>query len=137
MDALILRVPLEMIPAIILKSALTDTSTLLRQLMNEEEGVMYSDVYSYYAQFLCFQRNKMLLRKVLLVRAKLGYAFAFSKTGGLTKIYQHRVGRLVWSFLGPDESFPKLRVVVPIPVRWGQVHKGREALSVESKKAKN
>lgn len=87
--------PICPIVRVILNVALTDPSDRHKP-----------NFFDYFSKFLTTVHFG-LLKRVLVVREKLAYAFAVSKSGGLAKIHD-AVGREVWSYLGSPRHFPKI-----------------------------
>lgn len=105
-QAIVPRTPVSPIAAVVLNSALLDSSVFIGQLMRSNYYVQVPDTFSYYRRFLSGARDEMLLEKTLVVRDRLAFA-ALAPEKGFTNL-EHVVGRLVWSFIGPDTMYPQI-----------------------------
>ena len=90
------NVELDRIVCVIFDLALTDRIPRNQEFMN------------YYSRYLSGQSTLRLLGKVAEVRLKLAFAFSIPETGGMNQIH-HIVGEIIWSFLGPEKAYPKIR----------------------------
>lgn len=98
-QAVILRTPVSPITGVMLNHAFFDTSTMVRNFTRN------MDIRAYFLQYLSGPRQEKLLDMTLLVKDRLAFAalneMAFSNM-------EHIVGRLVWSFVGPESLYPRL-----------------------------
>jgi len=107
-QAVVPRTPVSPEVCYVLNSAFFDSSVDIGHLKRSTYyiRVWYPDTFSYFCRFLAEERDEMLLEKTLMVKDRLAFA-ALASEKGFTKL-EHIVGRLVWSFIGPDTMYPQI-----------------------------